>query len=91
MTPENVRDGGTTGPVTTTIVQTEGKEVIVRSEERGLRAKALNVEVELNKKFAKSSIQSLDQCRSVSPLKKLITLQVVLQAEDALIRQGKNI
>ena len=91
MIPENVQDEETTEPATIIIGQTEEKEAKVRSDERGLKAKALNIGVELNKKFAQSSIQSLDRCRSASPLKRLITLQVVLQVEDVLIQQGKNI
>jgi len=91
MIPENVRDEETTEPATITIVQTEGKEAKVRLDERDLKVKVLSVGVELSRKFARSSIQSLDRYHSASPLKRLTTLQVVLQVEDVLIQQGRNI
>ncbi len=91
MIPENVQDEETTEPATITIVRTEGKEAKVWFGERDLKAKALSVGAELNRKFARSSIQSLDRYHSASPLKRLTTLPVVLQVEDALIQQGRNI
>ena len=91
MIPENVRDKETTRLATIIIVQTEGNEAKVRLDRQDLKAKALNVEVELSRKFVRSSIQSLDQCHSAHPLKRSTILQVILQVEDVLIQQGRNI
>ena len=48
-------------------------------------------EVELSRKFVRSSIQSPDRCHLAHLLKRLITLQVGLQVVDAPIRQGRSI
>ena len=91
MIPENVRDEKATGPTKIIIVQTEGREAKVRLDEQDLKVKVLSAEVELSRKFARSSIQSLDRYHSANPLKRLTTLSVVLQVEDVLIQQGRNI
>jgi len=91
MIPENVRDEETTGLATIIIVQTEGNEAKVRLDGQDPKAKALSVEVELIRKFMRSSIQSSDRCHSAHPLKRSIILQVVLQVVDTPIQRERSI